>query len=339
MRFPRKICILTLLIFITGYLTDIKIIREPSLKERVSVKTIDGAKKFIKEVKEFEAGLGFKETKNFVDFDENVSYSALYFQKFSDMPFSYLDPRMGFRGIDDKNLEKGVSFAKLMFTKYYGIDTTKCDFFLYLNGAWAGGTKITPGMLDKTPKDLAYTVMHEDWHDNVDLPMHIEEATCDLIGIAGTAQFLKMENANKSLRERLDFAMAINYTHKKLSDLSTLFYFKAIDTTTYYLRKRDGLHELKNKLVSLRQDTSEINAAWVSFYHVYTHYYPLMYRLYDACNADIKEFVGVLKTIPFNKLTNFEYSICFFEKTRKVDKYIEVYLEKIIQIKKQKPEK
>lgn len=276
----------------------------------------------IKRAKEFEKGLGYKETENFKSFAGNVKHVAIMYHLKTEMPFSYEDYH--FFSIQ-KRESKGSASEMAWLASYLEITKDKYDIDIYYLEAVAGGTPISPAMLSANPSRLAYLVFHEDWHDNVNLPTHFEEASGNLIGYGAAAMFLG-SNIHKELEAYSRFAEAINKVHDEISKLVVKLKNKEISRKKYLLERRRRIARMYPGL----------DLAEVAFHHTYTYYWPLAYRLYLALDCDLPRFIQVLKEVsqhaemrepPLSELSRKDY----FVKSREAEKRIEVYLEKVIQ--------
>lgn len=193
----------------------------------------------IQNVKKF-AGeeFNFKETSNFKE-HSSASKHRLYYHLKTEIPFSYLDPKMNKLYVNSTNLDEVLQSLK---EKSIIPDPNKYDFFLYGNIIYAGGVKITSALTKKIPLRLARIVLHEDWHDSIDLPHHIEEASAELIKIVGAYQFLGQETTiDSALKSKLKHDEAVNRTYCELENLSLLLMLKEIDKPTYFSERKKVL--------------------------------------------------------------------------------------------------
>jgi hypothetical protein len=189
-------------------------------------------------------------------------------------------------------------------------------------------------MLRASPLRLAYLVFHEDWHDNVDLPIHFEEASGNLIGFVAPMMLFNRgkEAIHKKLEEYSKFAEAINRCHDEISKLAIDLRDKKISRKQYLVKRRQCIAAVeKNQTYwPLRLEPIEI-----TLHHTYTYYWPLIFRLYQALDCDLVRFVQVLKEVngheDMREPSWLELERDHFVKSREAEKRIEVYLERIIQ--------
>ena len=134
----------------------------PRLYEK-GAEVIDG-------IRGFERRIGFRETDNFQDVDhETESYPFCGFSPAFYLPYSYQDPAI--RWIEVKTVEECREEAG------EGTDV----YFDQTEALGESGTPVTPSMLSGTLVRFVYLVLHEDCHDQFDLPFGIEEPLCNVI--------------------------------------------------------------------------------------------------------------------------------------------------------------
>lgn len=303
----------------------------------------------IKKAKGFEKKLGYKETKNFKSFSKDIRHTSVNYQLKTELPFSYKDYR--FFRVYKKQSKNEASEIKWLACH---LKTTKenYDIDVYYPEVVAGGTAVSPAMLRAKPSRLAYLVFHEDWHDNVDLPIHFEEAAGNLIGFVAAWKFLDYdeETIHKKLEEYSKFAEAINRCHDEISKLVTQLKNKKISREEYLVKRQQHLIVAEK---SQNYWCSSLEPIDISRGHTYTYYCPLAHRLYRALDGDLVRFIQVLKEVneredmrepswskiiketdmpegmsgsTLLKLAEIDY----FVETRKAERKIEAYLENVI---------
>ncbi len=284
----------------------------------------------VKKAKELEKKLGYKETENFKSFDKDVEHTIVMYQLKTELPFSHEDCR--FFEIKKKH-SKGSASEIAWLARHLKVTEDNYDIDVYCAEVVSGGTPISPAMLRANPSRLAYLVFHEDWHDNVDLPTHFEEASGNLIGFVAAAIFLGSNNKDihKELEEYSKYARAINRCHDEISQLVTQLKNKKISRNRYLSKRRQCII-VAEKSQSRHPHLDPIN---VANGHTYTYYWPLVNRLYRALDCDLVRFILVLKEVneheemrepSWLELSREDY----FIKSREVERRIEAYLENII---------
>lgn len=241
----------------------------------------------IQKVKVFAPTLGLDTTSNFEKFEEGSgNYNLLYYHFKEDVPFSYMDNTMKFLFCPRDNLADN-----LLFLVVQGVNLEDYDVFLYPSVALAYGTIVTRRLLNAEPKYLASVVIHEDFHDNVQLPRHIDEAAASLVGIVGAELYFGQNEVRirQKLNDELRRSHDVIYCHKRLVELAGLYAADKISFQAYESEKQ--------RLVSLLSVDTQ-NVTQVVFQHTYSYYFPLMCRLFYALNGDLARFVKVMKESP-----------------------------------------
>jgi hypothetical protein len=138
----------------------------PRLYEKGAV-VIDG-------IRVFERRIGFRETDNFQDVDhESESYPYCGAISSLQLPYSYQDPAIRWIGAPSEEECRNEAGP--------GTDV----FFDQTEALGESGTPVTPSMLSGSLVRFVYLVLHEDCHDQFDLPFGIEEPLCNVIAYHG----------------------------------------------------------------------------------------------------------------------------------------------------------
>jgi hypothetical protein len=151
-------------------------------------------------------------------------------------------------------------------------------------------------------------IFHEDWHEQVDLSMGLEEPSAEIIGYAAALAFtgekygqdspvhrtLKKHFENK-LREsevygeyyiRLETLYA-QYQEGKLSELDTL------------IRKARLLEAMGNELYGIwGGKPDQLNNAFIGFQMTYLRHLPLMHEVLGATDFDLAETIRIFLSLP-----------------------------------------
>jgi hypothetical protein len=179
---------------------------------------------------------------------------------------------------------------------------------------------------------MAEVIIHEIWHVQVRLPLHFEESTAVFIGRAGASIFWhdSEDKAHERLQTWLKFAEAINSCHAQISDLAIQLRDGKINLNEYLL-ERENCIKVANKS---QARVDNLTPMMVAHYHTYTHYFPLIYRLYDAMDRDLIKLIQALREI--NEHNEFQDPVerdpqIWFQKVRGAENKIEVYVENLIQ--------
>ena len=121
------------------------------------------------EIRAYERRIGFADTDNFVDHSpEHDAFPVCGYASRLTLPYSYEDPAI-----------KWVDSATEVQCLSHGPDA---DVYFATVEAWGEvGTPVTPAMVTSKLDRFLYLVIHENCHDQFELPYGIEEALCDLI--------------------------------------------------------------------------------------------------------------------------------------------------------------
>lgn len=142
----------------------------PRLYEKGAV-LIDG-------IRTFEQRFGFRETDNFLDLDhETESFPFCGTISSLQLPYSYEDPAI--RWIDTPSEEECRELAGPGADVYFG----------QTEAVGESGTPVTPAMLSGSLVRFVYLVLHEDCHDQFDLPFGVEEPLCNVIAYHAMAAY------------------------------------------------------------------------------------------------------------------------------------------------------
>jgi hypothetical protein len=121
--------------------------------------------------------IGFHETANFkAVYEEKGSYPMCGYTSSFALPYSYEDPAI--RWSSARTESDCRAEAK-------GGDA----YFTWIEAVGEMGVALTSTMLEGNLDRFLYLVIHEDCHDQFDLPYGIEEALCNVIGYRAMAAF------------------------------------------------------------------------------------------------------------------------------------------------------
>ena len=131
----------------------------------------------LQEVRAFERRIGFQETGNFKEvFEEKGEYSICGYTPWQHLPYSYQDPAIRWSDVqNEKDCRAAANGDDVYFARVEAVGEI--------------GTALTSTMLEGKLDRFLYLVIHEDCHDQFDLPYGVEEALCNLLGYKGMAVF------------------------------------------------------------------------------------------------------------------------------------------------------
>ncbi len=300
---------ISLFVFVVSFSDSAPKKDEPRLSKREKEKI-----ELIKKVKKFGESLGLNETRNFRDYKEKVSkYNIFFFNEKTKVPYSYVDPAISVVQSPYDNLNDSI--------KHYEIDKEKYDVYFYVTIGVSSGTYITKRLLSHSETTITQTVLHEDLHDNINLPRHMEEAAALLFGVAGASKYFN--DSEGDFRSTMGFALldalVLDELHEQISSLNKEYLDGKI-TIRDYLEKRDA--KIGNSWYG--------SMAEVAQHHTYKHYFPLFYRLLKSMNYDLGKFIVFLRDFPFKQPSWEEGHEKYFEKTLSVEVDAELYIESVI---------
>jgi hypothetical protein len=144
----------------------------------------------LREVRAFERRIGFHETANFkAVYEEKGSYTMCGFTSPFALPYSYEDPAIRWTSAPTESDCRAQA---------NGGDV----YFTHIEAVGESGVALTSTMLEGKLDRFLYLVIHEDCHDQFDLPYGIEEALCNVIGYEAMAAFAGEKYGVKAREER-----------------------------------------------------------------------------------------------------------------------------------------
>jgi hypothetical protein len=243
------------------------------------------------EVRAFERRIGFKPTENFKDvFAEKGGYSMCGHVPRLYLPYSYQDPAI--QWINSETEQECREAAA-------GNDV----FFTSLEAIGEIGTSVTSMMLEAKLDRFLYLVIHEDCHDQFDLPYGVEEALCELITYKAMAAFSIEKYGTKAREGRA----VRRYTdaQARLTRATISVYNEA--TQLYALHARNALSagalmQERERLYRRAERTLEwrrgaLNNVGLSSNMTYSRHYPLLESVHDALGGDLARSVEFFSAV------------------------------------------
>lgn len=233
------------------------------------------------ELREFEGRIGFLGTNNFAKVaTDRTSYPYCGRASNRSLPYSYQDRLIEWPEIETEEACRNV-----------GADT---DVYFGKVEAWGEiGTPITAAMLAGTLDRFVYLVIHEDCHDQFDLPYGIEEPLCDIITHRAMAQFSSEKfhwyaTENRALK---------NYARTEAKDVRvTISYYKRIEALYRRFERGEISHasllDLRSREFAraereLKLEPGQLNNIGLANYMTYSRHYPALARIADAWRDDL----------------------------------------------------
>ena len=245
----------------------------------------------LKEVRVYERRVGFVDTENFADLTQD--YDATYFCGVASrlvLPYSYEDPAIAWTEPESEEecRERGRGADV-----YYGAVEVLGEV----------GTPVTPSMIANKLDRFLYLVIHEDCHDQFELPAGIEEALCDLITYKGMAEFTRakfgtISGENFAIRHYADTQSKLARVNiAYYAQLETLYarYARGEITAAALLRERAPIFRAAEK--SLGWSEGNLNNVNLANDMTYSRHYPFMESVFDALGRDLPRTITFFRHI------------------------------------------
>jgi len=148
-----------------------------------------------------------------------------------------------------------------------------------------------------------YLVIHEDCHDQFDLPYGIEEALCDLITHKGMAAFTEEKYGSYAREDRAIRRYAETQSRRART---TIAYYERLATLyARYERKeiqsdrllRERAAIFKNAQKSLAWTKGELNNVGIANDMTYSRHYPFLESAFDTLGRDLARTVAFFRHV------------------------------------------
>ena len=249
----------------------------------------------VEKIKAFEKTLDFKETENFRYYsDKTEAFDYHYFTPRTALPYSFEDPL----------LQWGIGSSENV-----SIDREKYDVFFYSVEAVAGvRTPVTRSLLQAPLSRFIHVILHEDWHEQVDLPNGIEEPAAEVVGYSAALLFAGKEFGRDSAvyrtleaeyKNKLKESTVYNRYHNLLDALYLSFQSGEVPEAQTLSSKAGLLASLGDDLEQVwggRPD--QMNNAYLAFQITYSRHFPLMHEIYLATGSDLAKTIEIFLSMP-----------------------------------------
>jgi len=249
----------------------------------------------LRDVRAFERRIGFGETANFKEvFEEKGDYSICGYAPRFQLPYSYEDTAI--RWGDAQN-EKDCRAA--------GNDEDV--YFAKVEAVGEIGTAVTSTMLEGKLDRFLYLVIHEDCHDQFDLPYGVEEALCNLLGYKGMAVFAEEKYGVKAREDRAIRRYAD--TQSRLTRAVVAYYQQVEQLYSRHLRKEIGTEAVmaeRARLFAHAERTfgwkrNAMNNVGLASEMTYSRHYPLLETVHQTLGNDLARTVAFFKQVDKEK--------------------------------------
>lgn len=246
-------------------------------------------KTLLEEVRAFERRIGFKDTGNFHDvFEERGGYTMCGHAPWRQLPYSYQDPAI-----------QWISIATESECRRIAGDNDV--FFSEFEAVGEIGTSVTSMMLEGKLDRFLYLVIHEDCHDQFDLPYGVEEALCELITHRGMVAFSSEKygaraREDRAVRRYTDAQSRLTRetinVYRRAEQLYARFGRGEI-TPQELIRERTRLFRGAERALEWKR--GELNNVGLASNMTYSRHYPLMERVHGAMGGDLARTVEFFK--------------------------------------------
>jgi len=240
----------------------------------------------IGDLRAFEQRIGFSETDNFQDLSrETESYPFCGFVSHFKLPYSYEDPVIRWEDV--------ATEADCRQLAGPGMDV----YFGQTEALGEEGTPVTTSMLAGSLVRFIYLVIHEDCHDQFDLPQGIEEALCNVLTYHAMVAYA--EDRQKSgflqrvaIRRYVELESAHTRTAKTYYEqLEQLYrrYDRGDLAGEALLAERARLFAVAERL--LGQERGSLNNVGIANDMTYSRHFPELEGVFLALGRDLRRTV------------------------------------------------
>lgn len=238
------------------------------------------------EVRAFERRIGFRETENFRSF--SAIHAAFPFCGYVSqlyLPYSYQDTAI--RWLESATEQECRETGR-------GADV----YFGFVEAWGESATPVTPSMVASKLDRFLYLVIHEDCHDQFDLPFGIEEALCNVITYRAMAAFSaerygRFAGPNRAVRRYADTQVKLTrVTIRYYEQLAELYarHERAKISSDVLLRQRSTIFRRAER--ALARGEEEMNNVTIANEMTYSRHYPFLESTFEALGRDLARTVA-----------------------------------------------
>ena len=247
------------------------------------------------DLRTFERTIGYEPTNNFKSVTvERESYSFCGRASRYTLPYSYEDPTIQWVN----NVSKEQCYAESSeIDIYYGS----------VEALGETGTPVTLSMVGSQLDRFVYLVVHEDCHDQFDLPYGIEEALCDVITHHAMIAFSKEQFLRNTRARRI----ILSYTREQSKQTrATILHYDRLHALYGRYRRTDlAAQELLRKRAAvfasaeraLGYDEGTMNNVVLANLMTYSRHYPFLESVYVALRSDLARTVSFFRHVDKRK--------------------------------------
>ncbi|MEK6593140.1 MAG: aminopeptidase [Pseudomonadota bacterium] len=245
----------------------------------------------LEDVRVFVRRIGFEDTENFLDLSvDQESFPFCGYASSLHLPYSYEDPAI--RWVESVTEQECRKFGQ-------GADV----YFGAVEALGEVGTPVTPSMITGKLDRFVYLVIHEDCHDQFELPYGIEEALCNLITYKAMAVFAEEKfkwfagegRAIRRYAEEQSRLTRETITHyEKLAALYARFQRGEI-AADVLMRDRAVLFSEAER--PLAWTKGALNNVSIANDMTYSRHYPFLESVFDALGRDLARTVAFFRHV------------------------------------------
>ena len=275
----------------------------------------------ITEIKAFEARLGFDETENFrVYSDEIEAYDYYFYTSRTELPYS----------LDDPLLQHATGRPGDAT-----IDLEEYDVFYYSMEAVAGvKTPVTKSLLQAPLSRFIHVILHEDWHEQMDSPLGIEEPCGEVVSYAAAMLFTEekfgqdsavYQTLKEEFSNKLEESELYHRYYEELKILYSQLDSGRITESAALSEKARMLEVMANDIKGIwGASPRQLNNAFIAFQMTYYRHFPLMYGVYSATDFNLAETMAIFRSVP-------DQGVKFgnVEELKNIERQVTDYLQKL----------
>lgn len=251
----------------------------------------------LQDLRSYQRRIGYERLDSFLEFSEEEGrytfcgqVSQLY------LPYSYEDPAI-----------RWLSEATEVECRAVDADTDA--YYGTVEALGEVGAAVTNEVLGVPLHRFVYLVLHEDCHDEFNLPYGIEEALCSLVAYKGMAGFSESKYRWLS-RENLTIRRYASVESQQARTVKSIYeqleeryarYARGQLTAEALLRERAAI--LARAERSLRWKPGSLNNVGLANEMTYSRHYPYLETVHDALGGDLARTMAFFKKVDAAKPT------------------------------------
>jgi len=243
------------------------------------------------ELREFERGIGFRATANFTDTArDQASFPFCGHAPQLVLPWSYEDPAIHWSDTDNEaDCRERAAGGDI--------------FFRQLEARGESATPVTTAMLAGKLDRFVYLVIHEDCHDQFELPYGVEETVCDFITHQAMIAFARGKYSPGSREQR----SIVRYAESQAAmSLATIDVYQRIEAlyarhqrgeiaADALLRERQVIYAAAERPLGF--SAGALNNVSLASNMTYSRYYPQVEEAFAANGRDLGRTVAFFRKV------------------------------------------